>query len=57
MRNIAQFVSLLALAATLLAATLFFADRITLSAMRSWLLGATVIWFISTPLWMGRKAR
>jgi hypothetical protein len=55
MRLAAQLVSWLALVGTVLLAALFFADRLTLSQMQNWLLGATVVWFVSAPLWMGRR--
>ena len=55
MRLAAQLVSWLALLATVSLAVLFFADRLKLSQMQHWLLGVTVLWFISAPLWMGRR--
>jgi hypothetical protein len=57
MRLTAQLISWLALLATVSLAGLFFADRLTLPQMQAWLLSATVVWFISAPLWMGRKSR
>lgn len=56
MKTVAQFISALALVAILLAAALFFTDRLTLATTQTWLLGATLAWFVATPLWMGRKA-
>ena len=56
MKRIAQIVSYLALAATLLPPMLFFADRIELPSAKTWMLGAAVVWFIATPLWMEHKA-
>jgi hypothetical protein len=52
MKRLAQILSAGALVATLVPACLFFADRLPLAAMQQWLLGATVLWFIATPLWM-----
>ena len=50
-----QIISWIALAGTILPSILFLADRMSLDASKSWLLGATVAWFIATPLWMGRE--
>ncbi len=56
MKRLAQVISYLALAATLLPAVLFFADRIELPAAKVWMLAAAVLWFVATPLWMEHKA-
>jgi len=55
MIRIAQLISALALLAILLAAVLFFADRLTLAGTQALLLWATVAWFVATPCWMGRQ--
>ena len=55
MKRLAQILSAIALVATLAPACLFFADRLSLAAMQQWLLGATVLWFAATPLWMEHK--
>lgn len=52
MKRTAQVLSAVALVATLAPAGLFFADHLSLAAMQQWLLGATVLWFLATPLWM-----
>ena len=57
MKRLAQLGSFLALVTTLLSATLFFMNQLPLPVTQAWLLGATIIWFVATPLWMGRKAR
>ncbi len=54
MRPILQIISWLALAATILPSILFLAGRIDLDQSKLWLLAATIVWFIATPLWMGR---
>lgn len=54
-RSVLQLISCLALVGTILPSVLFLADRMSLDASKGWLLGATVAWFIATPLWMGRK--
>jgi hypothetical protein len=56
MKRVAQTISSLALAATLLPAVLFFADKMDLPAARAWMLGAAVVWFVATPFWMEHKA-
>ena len=56
MKRIAQIISYLALAATLLPAVLFFADAMALPAARLWMLVAALVWFVATPLWMEHKA-
>ncbi len=56
MKRIAQSLSALALAGTLIPPCLFFADQLALNTMQQWLLGATVLWFVATPVWMEHKA-
>ena len=56
MKRIAQLISCLALAATLLPAVLFFAGMLELPAAKLWMLVAALIWFVATPLWMEHKA-
>ncbi len=56
MKRVAQIISYLALVATLLPATLFFADKIELPAAKLWMLVAALAWFVATPLWMEHKA-
>ena len=56
MKRIAQLISGLALAATLLPAVLFFAGELELPAAKIWMLVAAVAWFVATPLWMEHKA-
>ena len=56
MKRIAQIISYLALAATLLPALLFFADKLDLPTAKLWMLAAAVVWFVATPLWMEHQA-
>lgn len=56
MRLVAQIVSSLALAATIIPPILYLDDQIQLSHAKIWMLVATVFWFVATPLWMGRKS-
>jgi len=55
-KRIGQLLSALALAGTIIPPCLFFADVLALPAVLPWMLGATVLWFIATPLWMEYKA-
>jgi hypothetical protein len=55
MKRIAQIISGLALAGTILPPCLFFADTLNLAATQQWMLGAAVVWFIATPFWMEHK--
>jgi hypothetical protein len=56
MKRIAQIISVLALAATLLPAILFFADKLELGAAHFWMFVAALVWFAATPFWMEHKA-
>lgn len=55
-KRIAQILSGLALVGTIVPPVLFFADRLSLSATQQWLLGAALLWFLATPIWMEHKA-
>ena len=55
MKPVVQIISALALAAIPLIAVLFSADRLTLPTAQNWILGVTIVWFVATPLWMGRE--
>ncbi len=56
MKRIAQVISYLTLAATLLLAALFFTDRIELPLAQRCMLVAALVWFATAPLWMEHKA-
>jgi hypothetical protein len=53
-RSVLQLLSLAALAGLVAGAVLFFADAITLETLQRWLLVTTVLWFVTTPFWVGR---
>ena len=53
-RTILQAISGIALAGTILPPALFMTGRMELNAAQWWMLGATLAWFVVTPLWMGR---
>ncbi len=57
MRKLAQIISWLALVGTLVPAIVYLAGSITLPAVKAWMLGFTVIWFVTVPIWMDRKPR
>ena len=54
-KRLTQILSGAALVATLVPPCLFFADKLSLAAMQQWLLGATVLWFVTAPMWMEHK--
>ena len=56
MKKLAQTVSMLALAMTILPALLFFVDRLSLPRAKTWMLVSAVAWYVSAPLWMKIKA-
>lgn len=57
MRRIAQLISWLALAGTLVSSCLFYCDRMELAQVKLWMLVFTVVWFLATPVWMEHKVR
>jgi purine-cytosine permease-like protein len=54
-RRVAQLVSWLSFAATIAPAFLFLAGSIDLEQTKLFTALATLVWFIATPLWMGRR--
>lgn len=56
MRVLLQSISYLALAALFLAPAAYLAGAIGHGLMKQAMLTATLAWFISAPLWIGRKA-
>lgn len=56
MKRVLRTVSWLALVGTILPSFLFLAGLVELSTSKWLLLGATVAWFVTAPLWMGRQA-
>jgi hypothetical protein len=53
-KNAARLVSLVSLVGTILPPVLFFAGHIDLDATKTWMLAATLAWFVATPVWMDR---
>ena len=54
MKTIARLVSLVSLVGTIVPPVLYFAGAMTLAATQSWMLIATIAWFLATPVWMDR---
>lgn len=57
MRQMLQLISAIALCLTIFPSLLYFAGRVELGTMKWLLMAATVIWFVVTPLWMGREKK
>jgi len=55
MQTPAKLLSYAALAVTILPSVLFFAGAIGHDATKWATLAGTALWFIATPLWVGRK--
>ena len=55
MKRVAQILSALALAATILPPLLFFGDKLDLPTVKGILLAAAVLWLVATPFWMEHK--
>jgi len=56
MRTILQIISWAAIVATVLLPLLFLVGTMELLPMQWWLLIATIAWFVTAPLWMGRTS-
>jgi hypothetical protein len=54
MKLLAMVISGLALVGILLAVVLVFTQAMDLAVAQRWLLGATLAWFMATPVWMER---
>ena len=55
MRRIYQLITWIAFALTILPSFLYLAGRLDLDRVKLMMLIATIVWFVATPLWMGRK--
>ena len=55
MRTFVQSVSWIACAATLLPSVLFLTGDLKLDEVKLWMVFSTIVWFVVTSLWMGRK--
>ena len=54
MRIVFQILSWLALAGTLLPSVMFLGGVLELDKVKTVMLVATMVWFVCTPVWMGR---
>ena len=52
MKSIAIAASVAALAGTIMPAVLFFFGRVDLDAVKLWMLVATAVWLVVTPVWL-----
>ncbi len=57
MKKLAQLISVLALLATIVPPLLFFTDQLSLERTKAWMLGAMLLWYLSTPFWMKIKPK
>ncbi len=55
MRKLTQVVSGIAIIGTILPSVLYLFNVISLDQCKWAMLVATVLWFVATPLWMGRN--
>jgi hypothetical protein len=55
MRRVLQIVSWIACAATILPSLMYLVNKLDLAQVKWLMLLATIVWFIATPLWMGRE--
>lgn len=55
-RKILQLISALALVSTLLPSILFLTGTLNLAQVKTTMLVATLVWFLSTPCWMGKPS-
>jgi hypothetical protein len=56
MRAVAQVISWIALAGTIVPPVLFFRGEATLDQVKLWMLAAAVVWFATAPIWTDRTA-
>jgi hypothetical protein len=55
MRKLAQIISWLALVGVIVPSLLYLGGRMTLPAVKLWMLVFTMVWFVTVPIWMERK--
>lgn len=55
MQSAAKPISFVALAATILPSLLYFGGMMDHDAVKIAALVGTIVWFITTPMWMGRE--
>lgn len=52
MKTLLKILSALALATVLVAPFLYLAGALSIAPLQTWLLGATVLWFVCAPPWL-----
>ncbi len=57
MRTIAKIISYLALIVLIVPSFLLFAEKMEPDTAKIWMFVATVVWFVTAPFWMDRKAQ
>lgn len=57
MTTVAKVIALIALVGTALPSVLFLAGSLTLPTAQTYLLVATICWFVAAPLWMLSKSK
>lgn len=55
MKRILQIISLIALAGTIIPSLVYLTGGMELDQMKMWMWIATVVWFVTVPMWMGRE--
>jgi hypothetical protein len=50
-----KVISWVALAGVILPGVLYLSGGIRLEAAKAWMIACTVLWFVTVPLWMGRR--
>ncbi len=55
MRLVLQIISWIALAMTVLPSVVYFSGNMELDRVKWLLILASVVWFVVTPFWMGKK--
>lgn len=55
MRFVLGLISWVALAVVTLPPFLYLSESLELGMVKALMLGGTVVWFMATPFWMGRK--
>ncbi len=56
-RRVVQVISWLAVLGTIAPSVAFLAGYLTLEQCKWQMLLATIVWFVATPLWMGRETK
>jgi hypothetical protein len=57
MRRVVQIISWLAFLGTIVPSVAFLAGYLSLDQCKWQMLLATIVWFVATPLWMGRETK